>query len=565
MAITPLRLDGQNLGFQTTGADPISVLSLDVSTGVVTSAYLTALDIQNLKPAVTELFSLVPLANRAANALGLLERLITVASAGSATIVLSTTNVGNVYTLVATPSAAAYLTAHLPFTPDGNIAWAVGLSGAGGGGAALVYNEEIEEPAGSYPSISYTDWFIELGPGVPVPGATITVNGTPYVGVPGVPGPNQFTIGATNTATAVSLATAIDPQISGLGYTVTVLYDQFSGIYSISSDNIPTSSLPNFTLATNDPANFNVVAAYVTVPFPYRQEAGFTPIVTNDANQDYVAQPRGDGALVMAIRTNTLDLLERGIGAVDLQAPGAKSSKEFVAFGNYSAIIGGKDGLADGESAVVLGGETNEAGGERAAVLGGKLNNASGQESVVAGVAGGSHFVTNRHVISNSNSDTVIPVGDRQVSRYVLSSAEQNTGRMSTNGDDVTNANNFPTLLFMEALYPATGGYNPLCHAIAHVTAQDTVGNLHVWELKGVIQVLPDGTGAGTMTLVSSTKTTVISVGAPAATWDCDFLLSQPGSAPGSRAFTILVDGDTNANNMNWVAHVTVTENTIRT
>lgn len=129
MAISSLRLDGQTIGFQTTGADAISVLALDVSTGAITSSYLTDSDILNLAPAVSELFALVPSASRAANALGMLQRLVTIASSGSAAVALSATNVGSVYTLVATPSAAAYLIAHLPFSPDGNLAWATGTGG----------------------------------------------------------------------------------------------------------------------------------------------------------------------------------------------------------------------------------------------------------------------------------------------------------------------------------------------------------------------------------------------------------------------------------------------------
>lgn len=130
MAITALRLDGQTLGFQTTGGDAISVLSLNISTGAVASAYLTDEDIRNLAPAVSELFTLVPSVSRAANALGMLQRLITVASAGSATVALTATNVGSVYTLVATPSGASFLIAHLPFSADGNLAWATGTGGS---------------------------------------------------------------------------------------------------------------------------------------------------------------------------------------------------------------------------------------------------------------------------------------------------------------------------------------------------------------------------------------------------------------------------------------------------
>lgn len=132
MAITSLRLDGQNIGFQTTGADAVSVLSLNISTGAVASAYLTDVDTRNLAPAVAELFALVPNGSRAANALGMLQKLAVVSSAGSATVALSATNVGSVYTLVATPSAASFLVAHLPYSAGEGLGWA-----SAGGGSSL--------------------------------------------------------------------------------------------------------------------------------------------------------------------------------------------------------------------------------------------------------------------------------------------------------------------------------------------------------------------------------------------------------------------------------------------
>lgn len=132
MAITAVRLDGQNIGFRTTGADAVSVISLNISTGALASAYATEEDLRALAPAVSELFALVPSASRAANALGMLQKLAVVSSSGSATVALTATNVGSVYTLVATPSGASFLVAHLPFSAGEGLGWA-----SSGGGSSL--------------------------------------------------------------------------------------------------------------------------------------------------------------------------------------------------------------------------------------------------------------------------------------------------------------------------------------------------------------------------------------------------------------------------------------------
>lgn len=160
MAITALRLDGQNLGFQTTGADAVSVLSLNISTGAVASAYLTDVDVRNLAPAVAELFVLVPSVSRAANALGMLTKLAVVSSAGSATVALTATNVGSVYTLVATPSAASFLVAHLPFSAGEGLGWA-----SAGGGAALALPVSTAN-GGTGQDLSAANGVVGIGGGV---------------------------------------------------------------------------------------------------------------------------------------------------------------------------------------------------------------------------------------------------------------------------------------------------------------------------------------------------------------------------------------------------------------
>jgi hypothetical protein len=133
MAITSTRIDGQTLGFSLTApTTTVDVISLDIVSGALTSAYLTEEDIRNLKFAVESLFALVPSAQRAAGALSMLQRLITVAPSAAATLTLSAVNTaGSVYALRATISAApSQLIAHLPFSADGQLAWATGTGGS---------------------------------------------------------------------------------------------------------------------------------------------------------------------------------------------------------------------------------------------------------------------------------------------------------------------------------------------------------------------------------------------------------------------------------------------------
>jgi len=127
MAVIPSSLDGQTIGFSITApTTTVDVLSLDIVSGAVTSAYLTDEEIRNLKPAVDALFSLVPSGQRAAGAVSLLQRLVTIAPAAAATISQAAVNTaGDVYALRVTVSATpSQIVAHLPFSADGTIAWA---------------------------------------------------------------------------------------------------------------------------------------------------------------------------------------------------------------------------------------------------------------------------------------------------------------------------------------------------------------------------------------------------------------------------------------------------------
>lgn len=160
MAITSTRIDGQTLGFSLTAPDTtVDVLSLDIVSGAVTSAYLTDEDIRNLKAAVEALFALVPSGQRAAGAVGLLQRLITVAPAAASGITQAAVNTaGSVYALrVTTASQPTQLIAHLPFSADGQLAWATGIDVAGTGTVTNVTaSAPIASSGGATPNISLT-------------------------------------------------------------------------------------------------------------------------------------------------------------------------------------------------------------------------------------------------------------------------------------------------------------------------------------------------------------------------------------------------------------------------
>lgn len=160
MAITASRLDGQTVGFSLTAPNTTAdVLSLDIVSGALTSAYLSDIELRNLAPAVEALFALVPSGQRAAGALGLLQRLVTIAPAAAATLSQSAVNTaGTVYALRATISAApSQFIVHLPFSADGQLAWATGIDATGGGGVATVTaSAPLASSGGANPNITIT-------------------------------------------------------------------------------------------------------------------------------------------------------------------------------------------------------------------------------------------------------------------------------------------------------------------------------------------------------------------------------------------------------------------------
>jgi hypothetical protein len=131
MAVSVTRLDGQNVGLRLLGQLSVDVLTLDLNTGVVTSAYFNAVDLENLQKFALSLFQIVPKTARAAAALGLVSRLCAVSPADSSALSLNASVVSSVATFTASVTASpASLILTIPFAMTG------GIMPSSGGGAA---------------------------------------------------------------------------------------------------------------------------------------------------------------------------------------------------------------------------------------------------------------------------------------------------------------------------------------------------------------------------------------------------------------------------------------------
>lgn len=131
MGITATRLDGQNVGLRLTGgATAVDVLTVNLTTGVATSLYLSSNDLAVVTLAGKLLFGMVPAAERAT--VTLLTRLVTVAPADDTSLSLSAVVQGGYMTLRATTGASpANLILHVPQASDGLVVWGVGYAGGG--------------------------------------------------------------------------------------------------------------------------------------------------------------------------------------------------------------------------------------------------------------------------------------------------------------------------------------------------------------------------------------------------------------------------------------------------
>lgn len=157
MAITATRLDGQNVGLRLSGGTTVAdVLTVNVSTGASSSAYLKAVDLIVITAAAKKLFDLVPLAER--STVTFLARLITVSPADDATLTLTAVAGVGTITLRATVGVSpANIIIHVPYSTGGLIAWGIGASGGGGGGGAVnavTASPPLASSGGANPDIS---------------------------------------------------------------------------------------------------------------------------------------------------------------------------------------------------------------------------------------------------------------------------------------------------------------------------------------------------------------------------------------------------------------------------
>lgn len=131
MAVNVTRIDGQNVGLRLLGQTTVQVMALNLTTGEVTSAYLTGDDKRTLTQFALRLLPTVPVSARTAAALGLTSRLIAVSAADASTVTLSASVATGVATLTASIAASpATLILTLPYTMTGGI-----MPSSGGGGS----------------------------------------------------------------------------------------------------------------------------------------------------------------------------------------------------------------------------------------------------------------------------------------------------------------------------------------------------------------------------------------------------------------------------------------------
>lgn len=131
MSITATRIDGQNIGLRIDSPDTsVDVLTVNLTTGLVTSDYLSTTDKQILQQAALDLFELVPLSERSTGALGFLQRLVSVAAADNSIVTPSAYVAGGAASLiVSVATTPANIVIHVPYSAEGTVAWATGISG----------------------------------------------------------------------------------------------------------------------------------------------------------------------------------------------------------------------------------------------------------------------------------------------------------------------------------------------------------------------------------------------------------------------------------------------------
>lgn len=242
MAVTGLRLDGQTIGLQLSApTTQVSLFTLDVSSGAITSGtdsagtpFLTATDILNLKPVVDELFALVPLADRGAAMPGFLSKILTVTAADQSAVSFSIAFAPpfSVTYRVDVAAAPAYLVAHLPFAPDGNIAW-----GSSGSAVAPVLPISLANGGLGTDVSGYVGLVAIAGSALPLP----VVKMVATIGAE-VANVRKLTLTAKN---------ALDNSAYALGGPMTIGIENLAGTFTISQGGGYKGSIQYNNLASN--------------------------------------------------------------------------------------------------------------------------------------------------------------------------------------------------------------------------------------------------------------------------------------------------------------------------
>ena len=133
MAVTVTQLDSQNVGLRLQAQTSVQPLSLHLTTGVVTSSYLSDETCVLLRTFALSLFRAVPASARPAGAIGLLSRLCAVSAADASVVTLSAAVSVGVATLTATiESSPGTLILTTPYAQTGGV-----MFSAGGGGSPV--------------------------------------------------------------------------------------------------------------------------------------------------------------------------------------------------------------------------------------------------------------------------------------------------------------------------------------------------------------------------------------------------------------------------------------------
>ena len=431
MSITATRLDGQTVGLNVAApSTAVDFLELDMATGTVTSSYLTAADISNLKATVDGIFAIVPYASRAAGALNILTKLASGAAVDATTLTPSAAALGgDLYALRLTPSAVpADLIVGLPYSATGLSAFAMSGSVTGGGGGAVnsvTASAPIASSGGANPNISHNASGVVAAAYANPSSVTVDVTGhvtaitagsAPVTSVSGaapisssggatptishdnsgvvagaytnasitVDAKGHVTVAASGTA-PVTAVTATAPITSTGGATPDIGLAA-SGVApgAYTNANITVDSYGRITVAANGSAGGLVNWTEAQTAFGGKTIDSFTALGAPNADAALVAN--GNGATLAQIPDGGGNGNVRGIRATDFQKD--RSIATAVASGGWSVICGGYNNFATGNYSSVIGGSGNSAASQYATAAGGNSNYAIGYASTVSGGEG---------------------------------------------------------------------------------------------------------------------------------------------------------------------------------